>query len=520
MPPHTIPFQTGLIFIFNLIVGTGALTLPSVFSRAGWLLGSVVIALLAFLSYVTLTFVVEAISCANAISNYRRSVRKEIQPRPATYQSQENRPRDEHNNSEAPINTQTPRRYSSDIVEEEEEDDHVAVDSENTPLTGYQPIGFYSLDEKFELGVMANLFFTKIGVVCFYLCICVYLYGDLSIYNAAVAKTLTDLICGGNASAPVNATIDYFSSVPGEDEDCWKGFSRFSLYKINMVAFVSVIGPFAFFNVQKTKYIQISTALFRWLAFAIMIVLACARFFNGTADGHPPAADFSQITNMFGVCIYSFMCHHSIPSLVSPIKRKERLNLGLGIDYTGIGAFYLLLAITGSFAFRNLSDLYTLNFVPRDSDSTGFNALKLIEYFLAVFPVFTLAASYPIIAITLRNNLSILFVDMSRFEFYGFFVRRIVFPLMAIVPPLIITLNTENINSLVRFTGSYAGAGIQYLIPVALIYLARRKTQFILGSSNSLNPYQSPFRHPAWLVAVMVWTGISVTLVSFTFLWT
>lgn len=45
-------FQVGLIYIFNLIVGTGALTLPAVFSQAGWALGLSIILILAFIRYI------------------------------------------------------------------------------------------------------------------------------------------------------------------------------------------------------------------------------------------------------------------------------------------------------------------------------------------------------------------------------------------------------------------------------------------------------------------------------------
>ena len=49
---------TGWIYIFNLIVGTGALTLPAAFHDAGWLPSTVIIILLAFISYLTATFVI------------------------------------------------------------------------------------------------------------------------------------------------------------------------------------------------------------------------------------------------------------------------------------------------------------------------------------------------------------------------------------------------------------------------------------------------------------------------------
>ena len=63
---------TGLIYIFNLIVGTGALTLPAAFHDAGWALGTAVIVALAFMSYLTTTFVIEAMAAANAMQNFKR----------------------------------------------------------------------------------------------------------------------------------------------------------------------------------------------------------------------------------------------------------------------------------------------------------------------------------------------------------------------------------------------------------------------------------------------------------------
>lgn len=511
-----------MIFVFNLIVGTGALTLPSVFSRAGWLLGSLIIILLAFISYVTLTFIIETCSCANAIANQRklRSLREHGLLSP---------------DSDDAASTAVPGGASSgtDDLSVFNAEGATTTDNEEvaflrephietTPLFVDQrkQAGYYVLDDKYELGELATLFFNRAGIVSFYICICVYLYGDLSIYNAAVAKSVTDVVCGSANSTNYSATaVTYFDYE--QDEECWPGMLRFTFYKINLICFVCLLGPFAFFNVTKTKYIQVLTAVFRWVAFAIMILIACLRFFNGKADGHPPVADFSQVANLFGACIYSFMCHHSLPSLISPIRQKEKLKFAISLDYVGIALFYLLLAITGAFAFSHLNDLYTLNFIPNDTDdSSGFNVLKLVEYFLALFPVFTLSASYPIIAITLRNNLQILFRDISNvLDSRGLrIVSRLLFPLMAIVPPLVITFNTENINSLVRFTGSYAGAGIQYIIPVALVFSARKKTRAILGS-HLANRFESPFRHGAWLACVLIWTVVCVCLVSMTFIW-
>ncbi|XP_063596286.1 transmembrane protein 104 homolog [Penaeus indicus] len=63
---------TGLIYVFNLIVGTGCLTLPAAFAATGWALSTGGIVLLAVVSYMTATWVVESMACANAINHCRR----------------------------------------------------------------------------------------------------------------------------------------------------------------------------------------------------------------------------------------------------------------------------------------------------------------------------------------------------------------------------------------------------------------------------------------------------------------
>ena len=52
---------------------------------------------------------------------------------------------------------------------------------------------------------------------------------------------------------------------------------------------------------------------------------------------------------------------------VTPISRKKRVNRLLLADYGLILAFYFLLAFTGIFAFKELNDLYTLNFQVTDT---------------------------------------------------------------------------------------------------------------------------------------------------------
>lgn len=203
-----VRFQIGLIFVFNLIVGTGALTLPSAFAKTGWLLGFVLIIVLAFISYVTVTFVIESMACANAISYWTRlQVMKRdcvsflnhiyvlkraiytffndihcLNSQPSTNEPE--------SNTEDDIDATNPNDYVRDTCPS---DDGLDSTIEHMPLFS-QRSRYYMLDNKIELGEMARLFFNDTGRYLFFLCFAIYLYGDLSIYAAAVAKTMRDVI--------------------------------------------------------------------------------------------------------------------------------------------------------------------------------------------------------------------------------------------------------------------------------------------------------------------------------------
>ncbi|XP_053694923.1 transmembrane protein 104 homolog [Sabethes cyaneus] len=487
------PTWIGFIFIFNLIVGTGALTLPSAFSHAGWLLGTVLIVVLAFASYVTVTFVIETMACANAIQNWKRL---QFIKRDRVLEH------DEDSNVE--LIAEEPL-IATGAADEQLTDASI----EQTPLNiMYSRNQYYSLSSKLELGEMANLFFGRNGRFVFYFCLAVYLYGDLSIYTAAVSKSLRDVICSHNHSMNATDNDDVITR-------CWEEsvLSRFDIYRLCLVVFVGILGPFVFFNVQKTKYLQLITVLFRWLAFSVMISIAIHRLFaqQTVPPITPERANINGIPYLIGTCIYSFMCHHSLPSLLTPISNKKGLKKLISMDYFLICAFYLSLALTGIFAFSEIKDLYTLNFVPNsDQDSTF---LKAIEYFLALFPVFTLSTSFPIIAITLRSNLQTLFLDTTQLDSYNFFLRRVFFPLLAILPPVVVCFFTESVISLVGFTGCYAGTAIQYLIPVYLVYHARRACDSMIGR-GIVNDFRSPFKGNGWLLLIVSWTIACLVLVT------
>ena len=230
------------------------------------------------------------------------------------------------------------------------------------------------------------------------------------------------------------------------------------------------------------------------------------------------------------------MCHHSLPSIITPMRGKESYKPAMATVYISIMLFYLALSYTGLFAFgADLNDLYTLNFLPNDNKrSRGDNGpfMLVIDYYLSLFPVFTISASFPIIGITLRNNLKSLYffaaslrrgsdsavADASTMANSRFFAIGL--PLITLVPPFCIAMITHDLGLLVGITGSYAGVAIQYVVPSCLVYVARREAKrlFVAEEQQQHRPlihsYASPFQHRFWVFFLLIWSTLSVIFVT------
>lgn len=454
---------TGLIYVFNLIVGTGALALPGAIAKAGWLFGLLMVCLLGLISLITVTFIVESLAVVNAISRAKRLVGNlQLDPE----------------------------------------------DMEDTPLVAGQEMResdeVFDIDEKYEIDEMGTMLLPRPVRLLTFLCLITYLFGDLSIYCAVVAKTLSHVVC---TNRPENSSCN--ETVPDE-MPCWTGYklSRIAAYRIFICIFVLLLGPFAFFNLQKTKFLQILTSGMRWIAFIIMISWSIQKLVSFGPQGSPPIANFYALPTLFGTCVYAFMCQHSVPGLVQPMANKLALKKSFSFDYILITLFYLLLAMTAIFTFNRVEDLYTLNFWSDTCNKQISKSVLFLDYYLALFPVFTLSTSFPIIAITLRNNMKNMFIKDN--VNYNFFVDKMLFPTISVTVPAVLALAVSDLQKLVGVIGSFAGAGVQYFIPCVLVVAARSKA----NQFSSKNPFMSPFSAKFWIIAVYFWMFICLALIS------
>ncbi|KHJ98886.1 transmembrane amino acid transporter protein [Oesophagostomum dentatum] len=468
----------GLLYIFNLIVGTGALALPKAFQTAGFALSLLVLLISSLVSYIAATFVVESLSVGNAVHVRKR--RQEAEP---------------------------------------------ASEYDDVVITESGPSSF-EINERIEVSQMASMFLGRGGVIFSYLALDIYLFGDLAIYSTTVSKSMMNMIC---------STINTSTVLPSDP--CHEGwpllFDRITVYRLCVIVFVAVCTPMVVIGITKTKYLQMATTLSRWSAFTLMIVLASSQMLTNGPAVIPPAANIHGFGSLFGVAVYAFMCHHSLPALVTPMSSKSGVYAKLFCIYLLVLCFYLTLSLTGSFAFAHVQDVYTLNFLHDDLTSVFY---FICDHFLALFPVFTLTTNYPIVATTLINNIRVLrdliapseplaSEEESLLEDEGERDRRarrssrplqvsdVVIPVFVIGLPTLISMVTDNVLLLATVTGSYPGVGVQFLIPCLLVLRARSYAKSKLNFPVP-KKFASPFQSSYWPYTIFLWAAFAIVMAT------
>ena len=91
--------------------------------------------------------------------------------------------------------------------------------------------------------------------------------------------------------------------------------------------------------------------------------------------------------------------------------------------------------------------------------------------------------------------------------------RQVIFATVVAFPPFAVATVFLNVDALVSLTGAYAGLFIEFVIPAVLVLYARKRAAVLFPGEP--NPYESWFRHVAWIWAVLAVAAASLVVVTF-----
>jgi len=282
---------------------------------------------------------------------------------------------------------------------------------------------------------------------------------------------------------------------------------------LNVGIFICILFPLCFSDMQKLKCLTNVVMFVRLFGVLAILFASCFQILNrpnfwpeedGSAEGWVykgvPLVNFSGVPNMFANCVLTFMLHHSIPGIIAPLEDQTE---GPGAVGKALALLFFVYIIINGLALVALGDKVPALY------NTAFEGLS-IPYLPTIITAYPLCmiGSYPVIAMTLRNNL-LNFLQLPAYEGTCNF-KDTVATTAAFVPPLIISYFTSDVQTIVSFFAGYFGVTLMLLVPCVLLVSARR----LHPDSVEEYPLKSPFGGPAMVTFIMMFWAFMICLTT------
>ncbi|OEU19627.1 hypothetical protein FRACYDRAFT_235686 [Fragilariopsis cylindrus CCMP1102] len=484
-------------FTLNYLIGTGFLTLPWAFERAGILLSMIAMCIICFVSNIGVDFIVTSCARAEVLMSYRKrtghSYKEEggVEERPKKMTettglllSQQIHTIGEEASS---VNTKelTSQNSGDEVTPsmgyESDDDDKSNASDNNKNLLVVQG------KHRYELTELCKIFLGDTGLKVYGISVALDCYGFLwayaSVFGAAMAHSFP---------------------LFGPGVDC---------YHMYVILFAIIVVPMSFLELAEQASMQIFLSGCRIACILFMIitpVLAAlfesegnmkdsiqpiAHFDDQTEPIGSPLFRLSKIHEMLPIVVYSVIFHQAVPGLVDEMKDKAKAGKIFTYTFGLCGILYSLLGIIVSWYFGNQvhpsSNINWTNYhagtghLNENGEWVGVSLIpRAISLFVVVFPALDVISSYPINAYTLGNSLlSFIHADnivkVQQDRRMAIFYRGI-----AAIPPIFGALFIRDLGIITDFSG-LTGLAIAFCFP-PLLYIRSESMLRDLGI-----PYQT-----------------------------
>jgi Transmembrane amino acid transporter protein len=545
-------------FSVNYVLGVGVLGIPWGFVQGGWLLSTIVLALVSLLALVCVHWLPEVMARAEGIRNERalmlvgpnlhshnhgssdvtdnlleaqhtphdavQQIRQFIRSRPSTA--------DGSTHSPGPAGYQTGSHSGADVYpqssKERIEDQGVGtitqehkelLPSEESLLNSSAAKAAIERNQlshthKLEIAELCEIFMNKYHRIIYEVSVSIYFYGALWSYAAVFSNSL--------ASHVPLPFINDGNECNVNDDHSW---GCRSLYLFYMLIFSCFAVPLTCLELTEQKLVQIALAIFRFVAMAVIIATSWAAIFSypnldlphtGDSDSAPfwsdvSAVDFSGLPKLFPIAIYSQIFHHSVPGLTQPVRDKSKLHSIFGGVLATTFSFYTMVGISVALYYGSSTDsTCSLNWAGYSGSSTTSTPgwAVFISYLVVLFPPLDIMSAFPLNGMTLGNNLFKKFVTdpvKSRKRKYV-----IPFRVIAAVPPIIGACFISDLSVLLDYTGTLG-------IIIAFVYPALLQMSSIKLSKQLFGPqgHQTMYTHKWWSRPIVAQVTFATAMTGF-----
>lgn len=270
--------------------------------------------------------------------------------------------------------------------------------------------------QQYDMSEMCEMLLGKFWGYFYVISLCVLFFGGLIAYTSIFGTSFV-------ANVPLGTldTCDVYKESSFSGNCRWKYMIFVVIYGVFMVYFTLV-------GFKKQWWMQIVLTFMRFLVMGLVII-CCAVAVGGHShlsngrENHismPPVVNFGQIGSIFPVLLFSCLYQTNIPSIAVHIRdKKKNLPRILVMITVTLLVIYVSLGLIAPVADSGLSSMVTLsfrNYTAGNNNKDGRAWAYIIEYIVIIFPALDVFSIFPIIAITLADNISALMFKQSTKE--------------------------------------------------------------------------------------------------------
>jgi amino acid permease len=342
-------FSFGVTFAFsiNFAMGAGFLSLPWAFNQSGVILGALMMMVIAIPLAISVPYNLEAMARADAVYRLRRK-------------------------NDSFINEHDP------LIHNDPTDPNALMSDGNLIVRR----------DKFELYELCELFVGNVAKILFIVCLTAYTYGCLWAFSSVFAEAMAH-------------TLPLFTSSN-------------SSYFFYIALFAAIVIPFTCMELNEQVYTQVFLACCRLLVIVAMVSSALVAYLthDQILDHTTPSPmfDLSGILEILPIAAYAFAFTQSIPALSEPVADKTQLASIFRFTVLACLVGYTTIGVSVALAFgSSVEPSCNLNWLAY----SGGRALgepvaylaQAIRLYVVIFPALDVASAFPLMAITLGNNL-------------------------------------------------------------------------------------------------------------------
>lgn len=536
----------------NYVLGVGALGIPYAFENGGIVLGCVCAVVSCALSFVTAMFIMETHSRAEelfptpadrAAAHERIKMQSSAKVSSVTSRTLGDSPiigkgdgRDaiwtwvydgEQRREETMLPTKKTKEIERPLLAEAVKDKN----GYDTPSSAHQERQRSSMEEgiqrqkayafmpKFEVAELCLLFLGKFGHKAYMISLCFLMYVGLVAYVNVFSSSMV-------------AVLPFYECT----NDGFFGFCGYQYVAYCFIMGIMVV-PLSLMDLSEQMLVQAMLTLARFLSLGIMIVGPLVSLFlfsddaGGAADAsYASAGSFSDhiakpvplakpagAGAILSACVFGLLFQHSVPGLMHSVKPSARKSIKsvFGGALTTVTVIYVALGITCVLFFGvHIDPSANLNWdgftwgQPSEKALTWW-ALAL-NYLVVVFPAVASISVYPLICVTLGNNLAFTYAHL------GYSTR--VWRLAASLLPLFIATPIRDLSLILSIAG-IPGVWIAFVTPVWLYHSTMDDVdRRIVGPTppEYLKHFRTPWlRKPAFRVAGIIFAVLTIIAVGF-----